>query len=288
MTPDSPEISVIIISLGADPLLADAVKSIQAQGVPCEIIVANSGGGDVRSVLGRDAEHVTIVECQERLFAGGARNLGLKAATSPYIAFLACDCLAAPGWLRHRLRRHRKGAAAVASAMLHDRPWNLVAWADHLLLFPRRLPHLHRSRALRYSVSFERALIDRRGLFDDTLRIGEDTEYLTRLSGKERPAWAPGVVTIHRNNTRLADFVRDQYRRGRRFGSASYSVLKSNPQRLFRSTLRAARQVPGLAIRGLRGRDRVLAIASLPIYAIGLAARLYGIRSASKRERGNG
>lgn len=279
MTVPAPELSVIILSTFADPDLPGAIQSIIGQDVHCEIIVANSGGGDVERLCSAFAGRIKIVTSEKLLYAGGARNLGLTIATAPVIAFLACDCRAAPGWARVRLERHRNGAAAVASSMMHDRPWNLIAWADHLVLFPRRLRHLPRKLALRYSASYTRALLDGHGPFDETLRTGEDTEYHSRLAPRERPVWAGNVITIHRNNTHLLRFITGQYHRGRRHGIVIFNLRGYQAAGLSWRMLVSARQVPALACKGLRGRDRLMALASLPVYVAGLAAKLFGVWS---------
>lgn len=280
----APEISVIILSTQADRNLPGAVQSIIAQDVPCEIIVANSGGGDVAGLFKTGTDRIKIVTTEKHLYAGGARNLGLAAATAPVVAFLACDCRAAPGWARLRLERHRKGAAAVASSMAHDRPWNLIAWADHLVLFPRRLRHLPRQQALRYSASYTRDLLDRHGPFDETLRTGEDTEYHSRLAPHEQPVWAPKVITIHRNTPGLLAFITGQYQRGRRYGAEAFNLRGQDARQLSWRMLVSARQVPMLAWHGLRGRDRLMALAALPLFALGLAAKIAGTWSARHRQ----
>jgi len=282
VTLPEPELSVIILSTGADPNLVGAVDSVLAQSVACQIIVANSGGGDVGARLGAMAPRVTIVESPKLLYPGGARNLGLGAATAPYIAFLACDCRATRGWAKRRLKHHKAGAAAVACALHHDRPWNLVSWADHLLIHARRLPHLPAHKALRYGVSFSRQALQRYGAFDETLRIGEDTEYLNKFSQADRPVWAPGIITIHRNSRSLAALLSGQYHRGRRSGAINLKLRGRPAGASVRAAATAAARVPRLAWLGLRGRDRWLALASLPIYAMGLAARLLGIWSSRK------
>ena len=73
--------------------------------------------------------------------------------------------------------------------------------------------------ALRYGVSFDRRLFEEYGLFDDTMRVAEDTEFLKRLPPELEPVWEPEVRTIHRNETRLRGLLIDQYRRGYRNGA---------------------------------------------------------------------
>ncbi len=164
MTPEEngrPCLAVIVLAVAADPLLVRAVKSILEQDEPCEVIVVNSKGGDASGLLKKNGIHLKVIETEDLLFAGGARNRGIAEAKTPYVAFLACDCVAAPGWARERLKLHQAGHRAVASAMMHDRPLHLVAWADQLLLFPHRLPHLPENRVILFGVSFARDVFER-------------------------------------------------------------------------------------------------------------------------------
>ncbi len=274
-----PLLAVIVLAVAADPLLVRAVKSIIEQDEPCEVIVVNSKGGDASGLLEKNSCHVKVIETASLLFPGGARNRGIAEAKTPYVAFLASDCIAAPGWARERLKLHQAGHGAVSSAMMHDRPLHLVAWADQLLLFPHRLPHLPQDRVILFGVSFARNVFDRYGLFSEALRTGEDSEFLERLEAGDKPVWAPRVITLHRNNTNLFKLLRDQYRRGHRFGIEMRRIHGKKPKDLVFFFLKHSLRAYKFAREGLRGRDRLLAIASLPLVALGCFAKAAGILS---------
>ena len=40
-----------------------------------------------------------VVESTERLLPGGARNVGIANTDGTFVAFLAADCIAEPGWI---------------------------------------------------------------------------------------------------------------------------------------------------------------------------------------------
>ena len=104
-----PDLAGVVIALGAPASAVDAVRSLLEQDPPVEVVVVNSGGGDMAARLREAGLDVPVVEREERLFAGAVRNLGIAATRAPYVGFLAADCRAAPGWSRHRLRAHRAG-----------------------------------------------------------------------------------------------------------------------------------------------------------------------------------
>lgn len=218
---DAP-MTVVVLGVDAPPEIRDAVDSLLAQDIPLEIVIVNSGGGNLAECLGDQRRRsVATIEVPETRMPGSARNLGIAHSRAPIVSFLASDCRAGAGWARERLARHRAGAAAVASALLpaapdHKRPVGLVAWSSHIALFIRRMPEMPAEEALRYGASYDRTLFDRYGLFREDLRTGEDTEFNRRLPANAQPAWAPAVVTEHRSPANIAAMVGDQFMRGRR------------------------------------------------------------------------
>jgi GT2 family glycosyltransferase len=212
------ELACVVMSLRAEPGLAGAVESLLASESPPEIVVVDSGGGDARRVLAGAGLEVALVRRTERLYPGAVRNLGIRATKAPYVAFLAADCVAEPGWVEKRLSRHRAGAPVVASAVTNAYPENRAARASAMLLFHTRRPSAPPGERQLYGASYDRRLFDRFGAFREDLRKGEDTEFHRRLRGEVAIEWAPEVRTAHRHPTSVRALVRDQYARGRLAG----------------------------------------------------------------------
>ena len=215
-----PRIAVIVMSHGPRPSLVAAVRSVQGQDVPAEIVVVHSGPGNVEELLRREQVSVRVVQYAHRLLPGATRNVGIAATQAPIVSFLADDCLAAPGSLRERLRAHDNGARAVASALLCHRPKSPCALAAHLSLYVRRMPRAVPKVALRYGVSYARDLFNEVGLFREDMESGEDTDFNHRLSAADRPAWRPQVCTTHVGVETIGDFFSGQFHRGRRMAAA--------------------------------------------------------------------
>ncbi len=211
---------MVVLALGAPEETIDAVRSLLSQDPGVEIVVVNSGGGGMAARLAAADIDVPVVEREERLFVGAARNLGIRATRAPYVAFLACDCLATPDWARQRLDTHKAGFAAVGSAVVNSHPRNIFAWAGHLSLWPWRLPRV-KKRGLPYGASYARDLFERYGYFREDLRTAEDTEFHARLPIDKQPVWQPLVQTIHRNPTTFTGLLRDQFARGARAARAN-------------------------------------------------------------------
>lgn len=220
----TPEICTIVLAHKCPPSLIDAVRSLVHQQTPGDVIVINSGGGDAKALLRDAGLSVPVVQRQERLYPGGARNLGLDVSTHRYVAFLASDCLAQPGWIGARLNAHRAGHRAVASALVSHRPRHPIAMAAHLSLFCRRMPRVPIELAQTYGASYDRQLFEQHGRFREDIEGGEDTEFHSRLAPENRPIWCPEVRTMHRGPSTLSGFLVDQFKRGQRAAKAWYAI----------------------------------------------------------------
>ena len=210
------EMAVIVVGLHAPKSLLPAVQSLLQQEPQPEIIVVNTGGGDAGSVLRSVIGRFTLVEVKEPLFVGAARNIGIKVASAPFIAFLAGDCRAQKGWVADRLQLHANGAAAVSSAVICSAPNNTLAQAAHLLTYCRRMPGLPENELAQYGTSYDRTLFEKYGLFSESLRIAEDTEFHDRLRPPDTIHHGDGIRTEHADPTSVSGLVVDQFSRGRR------------------------------------------------------------------------
>ncbi len=257
-------LAVVVIGLSAPDSLVPAVSSLLRQQPRPEVLVVNSGGGDAAGLLRRNGlDSVRVVERSKRLFAGGARNLGIAETRAPLVAFLAGDCQAQPGWVSERLRLHALGHASVASALVHDRPGSLLGWAYHLTLHAGRLPGLPPELALRYGASYSRGLLERMGGFDATLRAGEDVAFLQSLDLQDRPHWAPSIVTQHPATGGFLSHRREFWGRGYREGIWRRRLLGA--EAALPHVAGQLAWVRRCIEAALEGRERRLALRALPL-----------------------
>jgi GT2 family glycosyltransferase/glycosyltransferase involved in cell wall biosynthesis len=216
----APDLACVVLCLAGQPEVVDAVRSLAAQDVPVEVAVVNSGGRNPDLSLRAAGLSARMIHREESLLPGGARNLGVAHTSAPFVAFLAADCLAEPGWVSGRLARHRAGAQMVSSAVTNATRGSVAAWTSYLLLFSNRMPGTPAWRVLHYGISYARGLLAQVGPFREDLRAGEDTELNQRAAALAAPVWAPDVRTAHRHPVTLRAMLGDQFERGARAARA--------------------------------------------------------------------
>ena len=98
-------VSVIIPVYNRTFSIRDAVESVLIQSVkPSEIIVIDDGSSfDMVLYLKNYMQHIRLIKLNENKGISFARNTGIKAACSEYIAFLDSDDLFLPEKLEYQL-----------------------------------------------------------------------------------------------------------------------------------------------------------------------------------------
>jgi hypothetical protein len=198
-----PRISVVIPTYNCAHLLGDAIESVRIQDWgELEIVVVDDGSTDgtvalLSSLGGPDL----VVVKQENCGPAAARNAGIRRASGDWIAFLDADDLWLPGKLRGQVNalcarpnaafsftdalvRNSSGAETVVAVPDGDGD---ILW--HLLAGPRFGVG---------SVLIRRDRLDRIGLFDPALRMGEDWDMWLRLAASYEGCGVRSVLVVYR------------------------------------------------------------------------------------------
>lgn len=271
----SPALAVVVLSYRNDETIRAAVESLLGQAIPLEIVVSHSGGGATPALLAPYAGRVRVLSSEAVRLPGAARNAGLAATRAPCVAFLAGDCTALPGWAAARLERHRRGAPAVASAMMPPAS-SSVALAAYLLQHGSRMPHRDCGVRHYHGLSYARDVLERYGPFPEDLVHGEDTRVNQRLiAAGVTIVWAPEVLTAHRYPDGLPSLLAERRIRGRR-----RAAFDPAPARRARLLAQIAAEGPLSLLRAARSGSPVSlrrAAAAAPAVAIGAVATALGV-----------
>ncbi|MGD9509361.1 MAG: glycosyltransferase family 2 protein [Geminicoccaceae bacterium] len=207
-------ISCVIPVFNGEAYLGEALDSVFAQTLPpTEVIVVDDGSTDgTREVIDRFGTRVRYVH-QENRGPAAARNKGIALAIGELLAFLDADDL----WLPRKLARQTQRLAErgdlqvsvtqVRNFWIEELRVEAEAMRDHRLAaaaLPGYVPQTMLAR---------REAFVRVGLFDETLRTGEDTDWFLRAADLGTMAeLLPEVLVMrrfHRTNlTRVGNALR--------------------------------------------------------------------------------
>ena len=185
-----PLVSVVMPAYNVDWCIGRAVDSVLAQDYPArELIVVNDGSiDDTRAVLEAYGDKITLIDQQNRGMSA-ARNVAIRSARGTYIAFLDAD----DWWLPQKLSRQVElmesrpeiGFCSTA-ARVEDGDGNLLnLWRCHHGNIEMLATLFAENAAIAggcSAVMARKHLLERVGLFDESLRGFEDPDLWMRLA----------------------------------------------------------------------------------------------------------
>lgn len=243
-----PDVSVVIPSWNAARTIGRCLDALLAQETTLdyEVLVVDSGEDDTAALVAAYAPRVQLIRSASRLFPGPARNLGIRQARAPLLAFTDTDCAPDPGWLEALYRASRASQAsrastdptsgrqahqAVGGRILNGTPESLCGTALYLTEFVefagtdvRRYPSIPSC-----NLAWPRDLLAQHGGFPDVF-WGEEYLLNTRLSAQI--GFVPDMVVRHMNRTGFRETVRHARKVGR--GAALSRRLTGQHGVLFR------------------------------------------------------
>lgn len=186
-------VSVIIPAYNAARTIERSLRSVFSQRYPAlQIIVVDDGSTDnTAQILQNNYYGVIQYVFQSNGGAAAARNRGLAEATGKYIAFLDADdewtpdklCLQYATMENNRSvglsftdMSHWENGLLVHRSYLHERKYNFVSSG---MIYDQLL---HECFIFTPTVMMRRDIVERVGLFDESLRISEDYDLWLRIA----------------------------------------------------------------------------------------------------------
>ena len=188
------DVTVVIPAYGPSPYLPQVIEALQSQiPQPTAIAVAHSGPSDPTERLSRAHPDVQVLHRSQRMFAGTARNLGLREAHTEWVAFLDSDVVPAPGWLAALLdTAHAAPDRFVVGAIDYEVSggyWGLCRWAIEFSGVHPYLPDGEVQGGASANLLVRTADVRRAGGFDENFAAGEDSLLAARLRGAGLENW---------------------------------------------------------------------------------------------------
>ena len=200
-----PTVSVIIPTYNRASMLRQALESVRLQGVEdVEIIIVDSHSTDETLQVIQEFQPGILHLQQKRLGVAAARNLGIRNASAPFIAFLDSDDL----WLADKLKRQLDFLQQHPEvALVYARMWSYSVESPQ----KRRLdpPTVARSfeqllngrnTVTTSTVIVRRECFDTVGVFNPHLRAAEDHELWLRILRQFPIAFMDEVMAEYRRH----------------------------------------------------------------------------------------
>lgn len=232
------------------------------------LVVVDDGSADaaaIRAAAGR----ATVLRHERSRGASAARNTGLRAATTPLVAFLDSDVVPEPGWLEPLLEAFADPAVGLAAPRIVALA-PVVGWlgryeAVHSSLDLGPDPALVVPRS-RVAYVPSAAMLVRRDAagdgFDEAMHVAEDVDLVLRLhAGGWRLRYVPAARVAHDHRTTLGKW----WWRKAQYGTGAAPLA-----------LRHHGSVPPMVLSPTSAAVAVLALVARP-WAVGAVAVVSGM-----------
>ena len=226
------DLSVLIASYNRKTLLKKCMNFLvnQKEGLPDQIVVVVGGkdGSDeiVRSYR-RIHNNIKLVQVKNKSL-GDSQNRGLSYCTGNIVATLDDDAFVFPDWSSMVKKAHKEHpeAGCIGGRIINLYPNNLIARLESHFGLPYDKEQGFYARTIAgVSCTYKREVMEKVGLFDDSLPAGMDSDYNWRVVKAGYKVWVdPRIKMYHRNRTKLKDFLKQQAWYGRGY----YLVRKKN------------------------------------------------------------
>ncbi|HEX5703197.1 MAG TPA: glycosyltransferase family 2 protein [Pyrinomonadaceae bacterium] len=179
--------SVIIATRNRPHLVTRAVQSAALSGSDLEIVVVDDGSSEETGRLCRDLRGVKYVRLEKNIGTGGARNAGIRAATSDYLSFLDDDDVRLAQTLDRQIEilDHEPAVALVYGQALVDSDGTVQNGKPYPAACPQGdvfLELLTQNFIPSGSVLFRRSCLDTSGLLNEKISGIEDWDLWVRIA----------------------------------------------------------------------------------------------------------
>ena len=194
------------------PQVISALRRLACRQQLVSILLVDDGSRDRTAEIAQ-AHGIRVLRGTGRGPAA-ARNIGWKAATTPWVWFVDADCVVEPLALSQLLSvvRADPQVAGVGGSYANMRPNSLLACLIHEEIVARhRSMSQHVDFLATFNVLYRRDVLEAMGGFDESLRMAEDADLAFRIrEAGHRLRFQPRSRVAHFHPQRLRKYLRTQ------------------------------------------------------------------------------
>jgi len=227
----SPSISIIIPSYNSRKTITQCLNSVlnqSYQGIN-EVIVVDSSDDGTDEIISRSFPSFKLIHLEKKTLAGAARNIGVRATNSEYIAFTDSDCIVDYYWIENIIRKMENGDYdAVGGVIINGTPESISGTLGYLNEFSFYMPEIKSGfvdAVATANVCYTRCIFNSHQ-FAESLFAGQDTVFhWSIIDGGKKLFFDQTVKITHMNRKGLMNVLKHQRQLGGGAGIARI-VLK--------------------------------------------------------------
>ena len=211
-----PFVTFVIPARNEESNIESCLRGISDQDYPkdlYEIIVADGHSGDRTAEIARSLGAIVINN--DKVIQSAGRNIGAVNAKGKLVAFIDADIVLEKEWLKKAVTQFRDpGVAAVGNfpEIAGESNWIEKAWFFHVKNKYAEKDPISADWLASANIIFDKAIFDRIGGFDESMRYGEDVDISFRaLRYGYEMKLVPELESTHlQYETSLGGFIKRQ------------------------------------------------------------------------------
>lgn len=238
------QVSIIIPSYNSRKTIARSLAALHTQKTDAsyETIVIDSSKDGTSELIEQEFPWVKLIRSDERLYPGGARNLGIIEAQGEILAFTDADCVADPDWVEAIVRAHRGNEAVIGGIVENANPENAVGWGYYFTEFNHwspGAPEGHVTEIPTCCLSMKREAYDRWGPFRKEGYCSDSLFHWRRAEDAEFPYLDPAIRVAHINPGGLFHMLEHEAFHGKYFARVRTQYQELSKGRLLLNVISA-------------------------------------------------
>ena len=218
-------ISIVIPSYNSKKTIRQCLNSVlnqSYQGIH-EVIVVDSSDDGTDYVIRQLFPTVKLIHLPKKTLPGAARNIGVKAVRSEYIAFTDTDCIVDYYWVENIMHKMAKGGYVVGGAIINGTPGSLSGTLGYLNEFSFFMPEIKAgfvNGLATANICYRKCVFDKQQ-FPENHFAGEDTVlHWTLMDNGINLLFDPTIRVVHMNRIGFMNVLKHQRRMGEGAGLA--------------------------------------------------------------------